>query len=131
MSDILTKPKVKIDEKIKKQAKEQEALEQQVIVHCSLVTPATMDIGIRIWPSTFLLDNNSDHKSKLIHQENIPMMPNWKSIPAGKEYRFTLFFSGLPKSCSKFHMIELIPQSGGFEVLNIIRNQTDVYDVKL
>lgn len=131
MSDVLTKPKVKIANDLKVKAKQQEDLEQQVIVHCNIVTPSQTPMGIRIWPSTFLLDDKSDHKSRLLHNENIPLMPNWKMVPSGEKYKFTLIFSGLPKSCDKFHLVELIPQSGGFESLNIIRNKTDVYQVHL
>lgn len=131
MTDTLTKPKVEIDKKIKKQIKANEDLEKQVIVHCKLNTPSTMNMGIRIWPTTFLLDHHSNHKSKLLHHENIPMVPSWKEIPANANYTFTLIFEALPKSCDKFHMKEVIPQSGGFEVLNIKRNKTDVYYVNI
>jgi len=131
MSDTLTKPKVDIAEDLSFKVKEQEDLEQQVVVHCKINTPPKVPMGIRIWPSTFLLDHDSDHKSTLLHHENIPLMPGWKMVPSNKEYVFTLFFSGLPKSCSKFHLVELIPQKGGFESLNIIRNKRDVYTVHL
>lgn len=131
MSDVLSKPKVKIGDKIKKQIKAQEDYEKQVIVHCKIKTSDNMSMGIRIWPTTFLLDNDSNHQSTLLHYENIPMVPEWKEIAPGVDYVFTLIFSGLPKSCSKFHLIEVIPQSGGFEVLNIGRNKTDVYSVEL
>lgn len=131
MSDTLTKPKVKIDNKIKLQVEEQSHLEQQVIVHCKIRTDQNMSMGIRIWPTTFLLDNNSDHQSKLLHHENIPMVPEWKEIPKGDTYTFTLFFSALPKPCVKFHMVELIPSAGGFQALNILRTKSDVYYVEL
>ncbi len=129
MSDVLTKPKIKIEEDLKKQILEQEQLEQQVIVHCNIRTPQQSPIGVRIWPTTFLLDHTSDHKSTLLHNENIPLMPDWKMVPPGVTFRFTLIFSSLPKTCNKFHLVELIPQSGGFEALNITRNDRDVYEV--
>lgn len=131
MSDTLTKPKVKIDKKIKEEIAEQEDLEAQVVVHCQIRTPSNMPMGIRIWPTTFLLDNGSQHQSKLLHHENIPLVPQWKEVPPNTSYTFTLIFSALPKSCSKFHMLELIPQSGGFEALDIMRNKMDIYYVKI
>ena len=39
-------------------------------------------------------------------------------------------FSGLPRSCTSFDLIERIPEPGGFEVRNIGRNKTDVYEVE-
>ncbi len=131
MSDILTKPKVVIAEKIKQEIAEQEELEAQVVVHCQIQTPSNMPMGVRIWPTTFLLDNDSQHQSKLLHHENIPLVPQWKEIPPNTSYTFTLFFSALPQSCAKFHMVELITQSGGFEALNLLRNKLDVYYVKI
>ena len=131
MSDILTKPKITIAKELKSKIKEQADLEKQVIVHCKIKTPASLQMGIRIWPTTFLFDHTSEHKSQLVHQENIPLMPGWKSIPSGSIYTFTLIFNGLPRTCYKFHLIELTPQTGGFESLNIIRNKTDVYTVEL
>ena len=131
MSDTLTKPKIKVDADIKKQVKEQEELEQQVIVHCTLHAPASMTMGVRIWQSTFLFDKESSHKSKLLHQENIPLAPSWKDIAPGAKFTFTLFFSPLPKSCTEFHLREVIPVSGGFEVQNIKRNHMDVYRVRI
>lgn len=129
MTDIFTKPGVEVSEELKEMAKAIEQLEQQVIVHCHI--KASMDVNIRIWQTTFLLDHASSHKSQLLHNENIPLVPAWKKIPSHVEYVFTLFFSGLPKSCKKFHLFEVIPESGGFEALNIIRNDSDVYHVNL
>lgn len=40
---------------------------------------------------------------------------------------FTLIFEELSKGCKNFDLIEMIPQSGGFEAFNISRNNMDVY----
>lgn len=84
---------------------------------------------IRIWKTTFLVDRISGTRSKLIHAENISMAPVWTQIPDGREYSFLLIFSGLPKSCKQFDMVEEIAEPGGFLVRNISRNDTDVYHI--
>ncbi|KIA88464.1 hypothetical protein [Kaistella jeonii] len=105
--------------------------EKQVIVHCCF--PATFFEGslIRIWKSTYLIDDSLDHKSSLIHHENISLFPYWTEVPPFKDFWFTLIFSGLPKECKTFDLQEVIPEEGGFLVKNIKRNGTDVYRVKL
>lgn len=105
--------------------------EKQVIVHCCY--PATFQVGnlIRIWQSTFLVDERLKHKSNLIYQENISLFPYWTPVPPMKDFWFTLIFSGLPNDCRSFDLREEIPEEGGFLVKNIKRNGTDVYRVKI
>lgn len=103
--------------------------ESQVIVHASF--DATDETFIRIWSSTFLVDRVTGHRSKLTHLEGVPLAPQWMSVPAGYTARFTLLFTGLPKGCTHFDLIEDIPQSGGFFVKNIRRNSMDVYQVSI
>ncbi|MBF8456684.1 hypothetical protein IV494_05760 [Kaistella sp. G5-32] len=105
--------------------------EKQVIVHCCF--PATYFEGslIRIWSSTFLIDDSLAHRSSLIHHENISLFPYWTEVPPFKDFWFTLVFTGLPKDCKTFDLQEVIPEEGGFHVKNIKRNGTDVYRVKL
>jgi hypothetical protein len=57
------------------------------------------------------------------------MAPVWTQIPDGREYAFLLIFSGLPKSCKQFDLVEEIAEPGGFLVRNISRNDTDVYQI--
>lgn len=111
------------------QAKVEE--ERQVIVHCCF--PATPFFGnlIRIWQSTYLFDEDSGHKSELIHTENITIFPYWTEVTPMKDYWFTLVFTGLPKDCTKFNLKEVIPEEGGFFVSDIQRNSSDVYRVKI
>ena len=106
-------------------------VEKQVIVHCCF--PATFFEGnlIRIWRSTFLVDESCSYKSGLIHHENISLYPDWTVVPAFQDFWFTLVFSGLPKDCKTFDLQEIIPEEGGFHVKNIKRNGSDVYRVKL
>ena len=105
--------------------------EKQVIVHCCY--PATFQVGnlIRIWQSTFLVDERLNHRSSLLHHENISLFPYWTPVPPMQDYWFTLVFSGLPKDCKSFDLREEIPEEGGFLVKNIKRNGTDVYRVKI
>ena len=105
--------------------------EKQVIVHCCFPATASEDMLIRIWGSTFLVDDRIKHKSTLIHHENISLFPYWTEVPAFKDYWFTLVFSGLPKDCESFDLREEIPQEGGFLVKNIKRNSSDIYRVKI
>ncbi len=104
--------------------------EAQVIVHCNFSGSANADM-IRIWKTTFLVAKNSDHKSKLIHAENISVNPLWTHVSRGAAIYFTLFFSALPKDCTVFDLVEEINEEGGFEVRNISRNSLDVYSVQL
>lgn len=100
-----------------------------VYVHCHLRNYSN-DALIRIWKTTYLADHGSAHRSELIHAENITFAPQWTRMPGGF-YSFLLIFSGLPRSCVQFDLIEDIPQPGGFTVKNIVRNDTDVYHVDL
>jgi hypothetical protein len=104
--------------------------DSHVYVHCYYNNPG-LDMLIRIWRSTFLVDTGSDFRSKLVHAENISFAPQWTLIPDKKQFRFLLIFEGLPKSCVRFNLIEDIPQAGGFFIPDIPRNETDVYHVDI
>lgn len=99
-----------------------------VYVHCYF-NNTVKDMLIRIWKTTFLVDKNSSHRSKLVHVENISFAPQWTVIPENKLFQFLLIFDALPKGCEMFDLLEDIPQPGGFYVANIMRNKKDVYHV--
>lgn len=120
-----------IAEEILELLQTQIAEEKQVIVHCCFPAQDSFGSLIRVWQSTFLIDERSGHKSHLIHAENISLFPYWTEVPPMKDFWFTLVFSGLPKDCTQFNLQEIIPEEGGFFVQNIRRNETDVYRVKL
>jgi hypothetical protein len=101
-----------------------------IYVHC-YYPQAQADTLIRIWRTTYLLDQHSPAKAELIHAENISYAPVWTWIRDSKPFEFLLIFSSLPKSCRVFDLIEQIPQPGGFEVRSIQRNETDVYHVRI
>ena len=104
--------------------------EKQVIIHCSIYA---MDYGdaARIWRSTYLIDKITGEKYELLFAEGISYAPQWTLIPFNNPLEFTLIFKGLPKSCLVFDLVEIIPEAGGFEILNINRNGTDVYYVTI
>lgn len=127
LNTTTTTPTVKLDNKLREEILSQIHEEGMVIVHC--IYDAAMDGGIRIWPSTVLIDKASGERCKMHHAENITIAPEWTYVPEGKTYRFTLIFAPLPKSCESFDLLEDIPQSGGFFIQNIRRNKSDVYHV--
>ena len=106
-----------------------ELVEEQgiVIVHCRYSGGGL----IRVWRSTFLVDHDSNHRSKLLHAENISLYPVWTQIDGNSGLNFTLYFEALPKSCTKFDLHEIITQSGGFFVEGIVRNEIDIYRVEI
>lgn len=127
---IITKPKIEIAPELLAMTKTLIQAESQVVIHCLITAPWYSEIGVRIWPTTYLYDHHSSHESELVHFENISAYPEWTMVQPGKSSFFTLFFSGLPKSCTTFDLKEEIPELEGFEVLAIKRNETDVYYVK-
>lgn len=129
MANTITKPLIAPE--IKEQLKTLTDTEKQVIVHCCFPCDYILGSLIRIWPTTFLIDESLGHMSKLIHAENISMSPYWTEIPPFKDFWFTLIFSGLPRECKVFELRELIAEEGGFYVPDIKRNNTDVYRIKI
>ena len=117
--------KEKIEDKI--DVKTLESEERQTIVHCSC-GDASEVYAIRIWPSTFLIEHGTEKRVNLITAFNISFAPQW-TLNDGEG--FTLIFEGLSKGCTSFDLKEIIPQDGGFEVLNIQRNQSDVYQISI
>lgn len=99
-----------------------------VYVHCHFQNEG-LEMLIRIWRTTFLIDRGSGARSGLVHAENISYAPLWTLIPDKKLYTFLLIFSSLPKGCVQFDLVEEIPQPGGFFVSNIQRNEKDVYHI--
>ena len=134
MATVITKPETTICSKLLEEIKDQTEEMGQVVLHFILKAPDQLfgDTLIRIWPTTYLYDLHSAHRSDLVHIENISYYPEWFVCKAGTETFFTLIFSGLPKSCVAFDFIEhCTNQSGAFQVKNIQRNKTDVYFLQL
>jgi len=123
------KPFIELDEKIKAEILNQVEEQGIVIVHCSFSAPR--NVGIRIWSSTYLEDQETGTKSQFLHALNITMAPQWEFVMGGTTKRFVLIFSALPKTCQIFHFIEEIPDSYGFEIYGIKRTSCDVYNVSI
>ncbi len=123
-----TKRKAKIDKATLFKLLNQVSEEAQVIVHCSYTGIMGIE-KIRIWKSVFLYAKDSSHRSKLVHAENITMYPSWMNVARGQTVNFTLFFTGLPKHCKQFDLIENIPEPAGFVIKNIERNKSDIYQL--
>ena len=96
--------------------------EKATIVHCIL----QIDLWIRMWPTTHLVQQNGRLK-KMLHIYNIGFYP--ETIIARAGYKFTLVFEGLDTDCIKFDLVENADEKGGFIVSDIMRNSTDVYTI--
>ena len=128
MPTVITKPKVHISPELLDQIKTQTEEVGQVVLHFIIRNIMPWPIGIRIWPTTYLYDNGSDHVSEMVHVENIVQAPEWQEVEPMKETYFTLIFSGLPKGCTSFDFVEECKSEGGeFVCRGIERNDTDVY----
>lgn len=101
----------------------------QVTVRCRF-TSEQGDL-IRIWRTTFLVCYHTGHRSELLHAEGIAYAPEWMRVPQNSPMEFTLVFAPLPRDCSAFDLVEVIPQPGGFHVPGIVRNSRDLYHVDI
>ncbi|HEX8517008.1 MAG TPA: hypothetical protein VF868_12465 [Bacteroidia bacterium] len=119
------KPEVITEVKEETAAETMVAEENQTIVHCV----CSVEAAYRIWPSTFLIENGTGKRAKLITAFNISFYPEWTLKDAGQ--KFTLIFEGLSRNCVLFDLKEEIPQQGGFHVKGILRNGSDVYTVQI
>jgi len=129
---VITKPKVEIAPDLLKEIKSQIHEMGQVVIHFlfSVSQQSAYGTGIRIWPTTYLFPHDSDHRSELVHAENITLYPQWQYVSPGGSKYFTLIFSGLPRDCATFDMIEQCTGGGAFVVKNITRNESDIYFVR-
>ena len=124
------KSKPIIHPSIKQAVKELTQMDKMVIVHCRYQSTGFFEEKIRIWDTTYLYDDDCPNDlSSLIHCENISLYPEWTDVPPGKTFFFTLYFSALSESCKSFSLAEVIPETNGFFVPNIKRNESDIYNV--
>lgn len=120
-------PSTMIDPQWVKEIKQQADEQQKVLVHLSLLGP----MQYRIWPTTYLFDQHSDHRSCLLHIENLSVYPEWSEVQDGKVRSGLLIFEGLPKTCTSFDFQEIIPESGAFTLTGITRNDEDIYSIEI
>ncbi len=100
-----------------------------VVVHVT-VPPYTTEL-IRIWQSTFLLDRDSAHTSRLLAFERVSLYPHWTVVDYTQPHIFTLVFEGMPKQVRSFDLAEIIPEPNGFRIEAIARRLGDIYEVEL
>ncbi len=131
-TSIITKPKIEIATELLNEIKSQIHEQGQVVLHFILRNSSNFESAIRIWPTSYLYDNQSSHTSELVHAENITMFPVWQVVEPMSTNYFTLIFSGLPKSCLSFDFVEDCKGSpGAWSLKNIKRNESDVYFLKI
>jgi hypothetical protein len=125
----LFEPEIATQEKITAKMKLEPALEGQVIMHFlhQVCFPFCFRCKIEIYPDIHLISDTGSKKANLIHIAN--RSSSLKFTSTGEFTRFTLVFSALPKSCRTFDLIE--PGENGWKLLNIPRNTSDVYHIKL
>lgn len=128
MSSItIAKPQIVIDDAVKELVAQQ--TEECTIVHCRYFSDEPS--GVRIWPSTFLVENTGK-RCKLIKNFNISIMPLWTfHVVENTFIRFTLVFEALGKTCQYFNLLEDIPQPQGFYSNKVFRNSSGVYSVEV
>ena len=104
----------------------------QVVIHinnhpCSSDCVFINECSFRINSKVFLLPNINSAKSVLVHAINVEL--NKEILFRKRVTKFSLIFSGLPKSATSFNFIE--PGETGWRLLNINRNKEDVYKLKI
>jgi hypothetical protein len=130
--EVITQPKISIDPEIFRELKNETEELGQVVLHFLYNAPLSMIMNIRIWPSTYLYDQHSSHRSDLVHVEHISIAPMWMPCLPGEKLYFTLVFSGLPKGCTIFDFVEECnTEAFAFEARGIIRNNSDVYYLEM
>ncbi len=129
MATPIQLPEVEQEVDISTELASQVETQAQVIVHCHFLATSPGD-GYRIWPTTFLTDQHSGHRSKLLHAENVCYYPHWQFAQKAGWHSFTLIFEPLPSSCTLFDLAEEIPEPGAFKAIGIKRNKSDVYNVE-
>ncbi len=128
---IIDKPKVSVEADILLEIQNQIHEVGQVVLHF-LFESGSEDALIRIWQTSYLYDQHSDHVSDLVHAENITYFPIWTICNANNKHYFTLIFSGLPRNCLIFDFKEDCGgKFGAFQLKSILRNKSDVYYLKI
>ena len=128
---VIDKPKIDIDQSILNKLCSQVDEQGQVVLHFLFKASIFGGEKIRIWPTTYLYDNNSEYRAELVHQENISLAPHWTELEPSSATYFTLVFNGLPKSCLSFDFKEHCEGGGAFHAKAIRRNNSDVYFLRI
>ena len=84
-------PKTKTVIRSKAKTKTLEETERQVTVHCRY--QSIPESWIRIWKTTYLIDQATGHRSPLLTQVGITLYPHLTPVKARSETFFTLVFA--------------------------------------
>ena len=108
--------------------------EGQVIIHiihrvCHPECTSLGACGICINRNVFLNPNKNWAKCVLIHVTHAQLLSAEGLTPKNEVTRFSLIFSGMPKSATRFNFIE--PCDRGWCLSDIERNKSDVYVLKI
>jgi hypothetical protein len=128
VSETSEETEVVIKAPVKNELLPEVQLDGQVTVHCSILGSFLSD-RIRIWESTYLFPKESGHKSELASVHNITLYPHWTKLQWNERHYFTLVFTGLPRDCKEFDLVEVVSAGIPFQYRNIQRNETDVYRI--
>lgn len=100
---------------------------ERTVINCKSIE--NKDEKLRIWPTTYLIDKSTNTKHKLLNANGISIYPEWSILKKGET--FSLIFEKLPPECSTFSLVEEIPESDGFLVENIKRNNSEFYEIEI
>ena len=107
--------------------------ERQVVIHinhhaCFRACVSSGACSVCLNSTVYLLPNKVSTPSLLVHAINAEQLDNIMILKK-EVMKFSLIFSGLPKDATSFDFIE--PGDGGWRLLNIKRNKSDVYVLKI
>jgi hypothetical protein len=100
-----------------------------VIVHCWYQTYD--ETAISLAPTTYLWDQELNHKSKLVYANGIAISPEEQPVPSNEIVNFTLYFEPLPQDCKQFWLMEETKEPHSFAAFDVRRNKEDIYWVEV
>ena len=133
MSILVAHPSPAVASKEKSQLKPIHSPESQVVIHihhyaCYPGCVPGKACSIMVDPKVYLQPHHYTNRCRLVKAMNIKLVPGSNKVTQ-EITRFTLVFTGLPQYAAGFDFIE--PGPGGWRGLNIPRNETDVYSLKI
>lgn len=107
--------------------------ERQVVIHinhhaCFRSCVSSGACSVCLNSTVYLIPDTVPTPSLLVHAINAELLDNMMMLKK-EVMNFSLIFSGLPKDATSFDFIE--PGDGGWILLNIKRNKSDVYALKI
>lgn len=109
-------------------------IESQTVVHCKITAYEMIQHGgwANISPNTYLINQLSNDRLKLIYSENIPYTPHRYFFKNQKDcLYFTLIFPKIPNSWTSFSLYEETSLGCGFFMGEIPKNKSGVYRILL